>query len=311
MKGVFRLVANSITELIGNTPLLKLKRVVPEGAADVLVKLEFFNPGGSIKDRIALGMINAAEASGQLKPGGTIVEPTSGNTGIGLALVAAAKGYHLIITMPETMSKERRALIQGYGTELILTPGADGMPGAIKKAQELAKAHGYFLPMQFDNAANPAAQEKTTGEEILKALDGQAPDAFIAGVGTGGTLTGVGRALRAADPQTLIYALEAAESPLLKEGHGGKHKIQGISAGFVPKVLDTKLYNDIVEVTSDQAIDMARRVSREEGFLPGISAGANIFGAIEIAKQLGAGKTVVTVAPDNGERYLSTDLFDF
>nr|WP_056945114.1 cysteine synthase A [Levilactobacillus namurensis] len=311
MKGVFRLVANSITELIGNTPLLKLKRVVPEGAADVLVKLEFFNPGGSIKDRIALGMINAAEASGQLKPGGTIVEPTSGNTGIGLALVAAAKGYHLIITMPETMSKERRALIQGYGTELILTPGAEGMPGAIKKAQELAKAHGYFLPMQFDNAANPEAQEKTTGEEILKALDGQAPDAFIAGVGTGGTLTGVGRALRAADPQTLIYALEAAESPLLKEGHGGKHKIQGISAGFVPKVLDTKLYNDIVEVTSDQAIDMARRVSREEGFLPGISAGANIFGAIEIAKQLGAGKTVVTVAPDNGERYLSTDLFDF
>nr|WP_304125771.1 cysteine synthase A [Levilactobacillus namurensis] len=311
MKGVFRLVANSITELIGNTPLLKLKRVVPEGAADVLVKLEFFNPGGSIKDRIALGMINAAEASGQLKPGGTIVEPTSGNTGIGLALVAAAKGYHLIITMPETMSKERRALIQGYGTELILTPGADGMPGAIKKAQELAKAHGYFLPMQFDNAANPEAQEKTTGEEILKALDGQAPDAFIAGVGTGGTLTGVGRALRAADPQTLIYALEAAESPLLKEGHGGKHKIQGISAGFVPKVLDTKLYNDIVEVTSDQAIDMARRVSREEGFLPGISAGANIFGAIEIAKQLGEGKTVVTVAPDNGERYLSTDLFDF
>ncbi|WP_438360707.1 cysteine synthase A [Levilactobacillus namurensis] len=305
------MVANSITELIGNTPLLKLKRVVPEGAADVLVKLEFFNPGGSIKDRIALGMINAAEASGQLKPGGTIVEPTSGNTGIGLALVAAAKGYHLIITMPETMSKERRALIQGYGTELILTPGADGMPGAIKKAQELAKAHGYFLPMQFDNAANPEAQEKTTGEEILKALDGQAPDAFIAGVGTGGTLTGVGRALRAADPQTLIYALEAAESPLLKEGHGGKHKIQGISAGFVPKVLDTKLYNDIVEVTSDQAIDMARRVSREEGFLPGISAGANIFGAIEIAKQLGEGKTVVTVAPDNGERYLSTDLFDF
>ncbi|KRK72689.1 cysteine synthase [Levilactobacillus namurensis DSM 19117] len=285
--------------------------MVPEGAADVLVKLEFFNPGGSIKDRIALGMINAAEASGQLKPGGTIVEPTSGNTGIGLALVAAAKGYHLIITMPETMSKERRALIQGYGTELILTPGAEGMPGAIKKAQELAKAHGYFLPMQFDNAANPEAQEKTTGEEILKALDGQAPDAFIAGVGTGGTLTGVGRALRAADPQTLIYALEAAESPLLKEGHGGKHKIQGISAGFVPKVLDTKLYNDIVEVTSDQAIDMARRVSREEGFLPGISAGANIFGAIEIAKQLGAGKTVVTVAPDNGERYLSTDLFDF
>ncbi|MFD1430802.1 cysteine synthase A [Lacticaseibacillus mingshuiensis] len=305
------MIANSITELIGNTPLLKLNRVVPEGAADVLVKLEFFNPGGSVKDRIGLAMIEAAEQSGQLQPGGTIIEPTSGNTGIGLSLVAAAKGYHLIITMPETMSVERRAIIQGYGTELILTPGAEGMPGAIKKAETLAKENGYFLPMQFANPANPDVHERTTGQEILKALGGKAPDAFVAGVGTGGTLTGVGRALRKADKDVQIYALEAAESPMLKEGHGGKHKIQGISAGFIPEVLDTKLYNGIVEVTSDQAIQMVQQVSREEGFLPGISAGANIFGAIELAKKLGAGHTVVTVAPDNGERYLSTDLFKF
>ncbi|MFD1432302.1 cysteine synthase A [Lacticaseibacillus yichunensis] len=305
------MIANSITELIGNTPLLKLNRVVPEGAADVLVKLEFFNPGGSVKDRIGLAMIEAAEQSGQLQPGGTIIEPTSGNTGIGLSLVAAAKGYHLIITMPETMSVERRAIIQGYGTELILTPGAEGMPGAIKKAETLAKENGYFLPMQFANPANPDVHAHTTGQEILKALGGKAPDAFVAGVGTGGTLTGVGRALRKADKDVQIYALEAAESPMLKEGHGGKHKIQGISAGFIPEVLDTNLYNGIVEVTSDQAIQMAQQVSREEGFLPGISAGANIFGAIELAKKLGAGHTVVTVAPDNGERYLSTDLFKF
>ena len=276
--------ADNITGLIGNTPLLKLNRVVPEGAADVYVKLEFFNPGGSVKDRIALAMIEDAEYKGVLKPGATIVEPTSGNTGIGLALVAAAKGYHLIITMPETMSVERRALMRGYGAELILTPGADGMPGAIKKAEALSKENGYFLPMQVQNPANPDVHERTTG---------------------------VGRALRKINPDVKIYALEAAESPMLKEGHGGKHKIQGISAGFIPDVLDTNLYQDIIEVTSDQAIDMARHVSHEEGFLPGISAGANIFGAIEIAKKLGKGKTVATVAPDNGERYLSTDLFKF
>lgn len=303
--------ADNITGLIGNTPLLKLNRVVPEDAADVYVKLEFFNPGGSVKDRIALAMIEDAEYKGVLKPGGTIVEPTSGNTGIGLALVAAAKGYHLIITMPETMSVERRALMRGYGAELILTPGADGMPGAIKKAQALSKENGYFLPMQFQNPANPDVHERTTGQEIIRSFDSGTPDAFVAGVGTGGTLTGVGRALRKINPQVQIYALEAAESPMLKEGHGGKHKIQGISAGFIPDVLDTNLYQDIIEVTSDQAIDMARHVSHEEGFLPGISAGANIFGAIEIAKKLGKGKSVVTVAPDNGERYLSTDLFKF
>lgn len=303
--------ANNITALIGNTPLVKLNRVVPAGAADVYVKLEFFNPGGSVKDRIALAMVEAAEQTGQLQPGGTIVEPTSGNTGIGLSLVAAAKGYHLIITMPETMSVERRLLMQGYGTELILTPGAEGMKGAIAKATELAEQNGHFMPMQFKNPANPAVHEKTTGAEIIRDFDGKAPDAFVAGVGTGGTLTGVARAFKKVDPNVQIYALEAAESPMLKEGHGGKHKIQGISAGFVPDVLDTSIYQDIIEVTSDQAIDMAHQVSQKEGFLPGISAGANIFGAIELAKRLGAGKTVVTIAPDNGERYLSTDLFKF
>lgn len=304
------MIANNITELIGHTPMVKLNRVVPEDAADVLVKLEFFNPAGSVKDRIGLAMIEAAEQSGALKPGGTIVEPTSGNTGIGLASVAAAKGYHLIVMMPETMSVERRALMQGYGAELVLTPGAEGMPGAIAKAEALAKEKGYFLPMQFENPANPDIHERTTGEEIIADLDGT-PDAFVAGVGTGGTLTGVGRALRKANPEVQIYALEAAESPMLKDGHGGKHQIQGISAGFIPKVLDVDLYNDIIEVTSEQALNMAREVGHKEGFLPGISAGANIFGAIELAKQLGRGKTVVTVAPDNGDRYLSTALFKY
>ena len=297
----------NVTDLIGNTPLLKLRNVVPENAADVYVKLEFFNPGSSIKDRIALAMIEAAEQDGRLKPGDTIIEPTSGNTGIGLSLVAAAKGYHLIIAMPKSMSVERRKLIQGYGAELILIDC--GMPDAIKKVHELADEKGYFLPLQFDNPANPDIHEATTGKEIVDAFDGKTPDAFVAGVGTGGTLTGVGRALRKVNPNVAVYALEAAESPILKEGHGGKHKIQGISAGFVPNVLDTDLYNDIIEVTSDQAIDMAHEVSHKEGFLPGISAGANIFGAIELAKKLGKGKAVVTVAPDNGERYLSTDLF--
>lgn len=299
----------NITELIGQTPLLKLNQIVPENAADVYVKLEFFNPGSSIKDRIALAMINAAEKSGQLHPGGTIIEPTSGNTGIGLALVAAAKDYHLIITMPKSMSIERRKLIQGYGAELILVDG--GMPDAIQAAKDLAARHGYFLPLQFNNPANPIIHEQTTGQEIIAAFDGKAPTAFIAGVGTGGTLTGVGHALKKVAPQVAIYALEAAGSPFLKTGHAGKHKIQGISAGFIPQVLDTTLYDDIIEVSDEQAITTAQQVSHQEGFLPGISAGANIYGAIEIAKKLGPGKTVVTIAPDNGERYLSTSLFNF
>ena len=302
----------SIDQLIGNTPLLKLNRIVPEDAADVYVKLEFFNPAGSIKDRIALAMIEKAEAEGKLKPGDTIIEPTSGNTGIGLASVAAAKGYHLIIVMPETMSVERRKLMQGYGAELILTPGADGMKGSIAKAQELVDTKGYFMPMQFENPANPAIHEATTGQEIIDAFGkDDLPDAFVAGVGTGGTLSGIGHALKQADPSIKVYALEPAESPVLKEGKAGKHKIQGISAGFIPKTLDQDVYDGIIEVTSDDAIKTAQEVGHLEGFLPGISAGANIYGAIELAKKLGKGKKVVTVAPDGGDRYLSTELFDY
>ena len=302
----------SIDQLIGNTPLLKLNRIVPEDAADVYVKLEFFNPAGSIKDRIALSMIEKAEAEGKLKPGDTIIEPTSGNTGIGLASVAAAKGYHLIIVMPETMSVERRKLMQGYGAELILTPGADGMKGSIAKAQELVDTKGYFMPMQFENPANPAIHEATTGQEIIDAFGkDDLPDAFVAGVGTGGTLSGIGHALKKVDPNVKVYALEPAESPLLKEGKAGKHKIQGISAGFIPKTLDQEVYDGIIEVSSDDAIKTGQAVGRLEGFLPGISAGANIYGAIELAKQLGKGKKVVTVSPDVGDRYLSTDLFNY
>lgn len=302
----------SIDQLIGNTPLLKLNRIVPEDAADVYVKLEFFNPAGSIKDRIALAMIEKAEAEGKLKPGDTIIEPTSGNTGIGLASVAAAKGYHLIIVMPETMSVERRKLMQGYGAELILTPGADGMKGSIAKAQELVDTKGYFMPMQFENPANPAIHEATTGQEIIDAFGkDDLPDAFVAGVGTGGTLSGIGHALKKADPNIKVYTLEPAESPLLKEGKAGKHKIQGISAGFIPKTLDQEVYDGIIEVSSDDAIKTGQAVGRLEGFLPGISAGANIYGAIELAKQLGKGKKVVTVSPDGGDRYLSTDLFNY
>ena len=302
----------SIDQLIGNTPLLKLNRIVPEDAADVYVKLEFFNPAGSIKDRIALAMIEKAEAEGKLKPGDTIIEPTSGNTGIGLASVAAAKGYHLIIVMPETMSVERRKLMQGYGAELILTPGADGMKGSIAKAQELVDTKGYFMPMQFENPANPAIHEATTGQEIIDAFGkDDLPDAFVAGVGTGGTLSGIGHALKKVDPNVKVYALEPAESPLLKEGKAGKHKIQGISAGFIPKTLDQEVYDGIIEVSSDDAIKTGQAVGRLKGFVPGISAGAIIYGAIELAKQLGKGKKVVTVSPDGGDRYLSTDLFNY
>lgn len=304
-------IANSITNLIGNTPIVKLNRVVPEDAADVYVKLEFFNPAGSIKDRIALAMIEQAEKDGKLQAGGTIVEPTSGNTGVGLAMVAAAKGYHLVITMPETMSVERRKLMQGYGAELVLTPGADGMKGAIAKAEELVQQKGYFMPMQFNNPANPTIHEETTGKEILEAFGNVVPDAFVAGVGTGGTLTGIGHALKKANRNVKVYALEPAESPVLKEGKGGKHKIQGISAGFVPEVLDKDVYDGILEVKSDDAIAMAREVAHKEGILVGISAGANIKGAIEVAKKLGKGKKVVTVSPDGGDRYLSTELFDY
>lgn len=303
---------NSVTELVGNTPLLKLNRVVPEDAADVYVKLEFKNPAGSVKDRIALAMIEKAERDGKLKKGGTIVEPTSGNTGIDLAMVAAAKGYHIIIVMPETMSVERRKLMKGYGAELILTPGSDGMKGSIAKAEELVKEKGYFMPMQFDNPENPNIHELTTGPEIISAMNGigKAIDAFIAGVGTGGTLSGIGRALKKENPNTKVYVLEPSESPLLKDGKTGKHGIQGISAGFIPSNLDKNIYDGVIEVSTAEAMNTARKTAKKEGFLPGISAGANIHGAIELAKKLGKGHTVVTVIPDGGDRYLSTALFN-
>ena len=268
---------SSVTELVGNTPLLKLNHVVPEDAADVYVKLEFENPASSIKDRIAL------------------------------AMVAAAKGYHIIIVMPETMSVERRKLMKGYGAELILTPGPEGMKGSIAKAEELVKEKGYFMPMQFDNPENPNIHELTTGPEIIAAMNGigKSVDAFVAGVGTGGTLSGIGRALKKEDSNTKVYALEPSEAPLLKEGQTGKHGIQGIAAGFIPKNLDKDVYDGIVEVSTDEAMNTAREIAKKEVFLPGISTGA-----IELAKKLDKGHTVVTVSSDGGDRYLSTALFN-
>lgn len=299
----------SIADLIGQTPIVKLNKLVPEGAADVYVKLEAFNAGGSIKDRIALNMIATAEAEGLLKPGGTIVEPTSGNTGVGLAMLAAAKGYKAIFVMPDTMSIERRLLLAAYGAKLVLTPGADGISGSIAKAKEIASLPGNFMPMQFENPANPAIHEATTGSEIIAAFDGVGPDAFVSAVGTGGTITGVGRALRKVNPIVEIYALEPTESPVLSGGTKGPHKIQGIGTGFVPKVLETSLYNAVLQVSSEEAFAMTRRIAKEEGILVGISSGAAIVGAIEVAVRLGKGKTVLTIAPDNGERYLSTPVF--
>ena len=302
---------NNITELVGKTPIVKLNRVVPEGAADVYVKLESFNPGSSVKDRIALAMIEAAEAAGTLKPGDTIVEPTSGNTGIGLAWVGSAKGYKVIIVMPETMSIERRKIIQAYGAELVLTPGAEGMKGAIAKAEEIVAEKGAFLPLQLNNPANPAIHESTTGVEILEAFGDTGLDAFVSGVGTGGTVSGVSHTLKKANPEVKIYAVEADESAVLSGEKPGPHKIQGISAGFIPETLDTKAYDGIVRVSSDDAILTGRSIGAKEGFLVGISSGAAIHAAIQVAKELGAGKKVLAILPDNGERYLSTALYEF
>ncbi|GMA50375.1 cysteine synthase [Alicyclobacillus contaminans] len=253
-------------------------------------------------------MIEAAEREGKLKPGDTLVEPTSGNTGIGLALVAAAKGYRVVLTMPETMSQERRNLLKAYGAELVLTPGPDGMRGAVEKAKQLAAEHGYFMPQQFDNPANPEIHELTTGREVVEQMEGKL-DAFIAGVGTGGTLTGVGRVLRREIPQCKLIAVEPAASPILSGGKPGPHKIQGIGANFVPSVLDTKIYDEVRTVENEVAFEVARRLAREEGLLVGISSGANVHVALQVAKELGAGHKVLTVSPSNGERYLSTPLF--
>lgn len=301
----------SITELVGNTPIVKLNNIVPEGAAEIYLKLESFNPGSSVKDRISLSMIEQAEAEGLLKEGDTIIEPTSGNTGIGLAMIGAAKGYRVVIVMPETMSIERRKLMQAYGAELLLTPGSEGISGSINKAKELAEEHGYFIPLQFDNPANPAIHEKTTGKEIVVAFGEEGLDAFVSGIGTGGTITGAGRELKRNYPEIKIYGVEPAESAILNGNQPGPHKIQGIGTGFVPKVLDVEIFDEVLAVPGDDAMATAREVAVKEGILVGISSGAAINAALRVAQTLGAGKKVLAVAPDNGERYLSTPLYDF
>ncbi|MFA4828735.1 MAG: cysteine synthase A [Thermodesulfovibrionales bacterium] len=295
--------------LIGNTPLVKINNLCSADDAEIWAKLEGYNIGGSVKDRIALSMIETAEKDGRLKPGGIIIEPTSGNTGIGLAVVATVKGYKLILTMPETMTMERRQLLQAYGAELVLTEGKKGMMGAVEKAEEIAKANpDYFMPQQFENPANPEIHKKTTAVEILEAL-GTAPDGFVAGVGTGGTITGVGEALRDKKSDVWIAAVEPAASPVLSGGNPGPHKIAGIGAGFYPGVLNTKIYNEVIQVTDSDAADTARKLSLKEGLLCGISSGAAAWAALQVAKKLGKGKKVVVILPDRGDRYLSTGLF--
>jgi len=303
-------IANSITELVGNTPIVKLNRMVDENSAEVYLKLEYMNPGSSVKDRIALSMIEAAEEEGKLKEGDTLIEPTSGNTGIGLAMIAAAKGFKAILVMPDTMSMERRNLLRAYGAELVLTPGAEGMNGAIKKANELAKEHGYFLPQQFENSANPKIHRETTGKEIVEQMGDQL-DAFVSGIGTGGTITGAGEVLKEKYPDIKIYAVEPKDSPVLSGGKPGPHKIQGIGAGFVPKVLNTEIYDEVIKVSNDDAFETARKTAKEEGILGGISSGAAISAALTVAKELGKGKKVLAIIPSNGERYLSTPLYQF
>lgn len=305
-------VYESVDQLVGHTPLLELKHVeeVHGVSARILGKLEYFNPAGSIKDRIAKAMIDDAEAAGILKPGATIIEPTSGNTGIGLASIAAARGYQLILTMPETMSVERRNLIKAYGAKIVLTDGAKGMTGAIEKANELAaEIEGSFIPGQFTNPSNPAIHKVTTGPEIWEDTDGKV-DILVAGVGTGGTLTGIGQYLKAKKPEVKVVAVEPADSPVLSEGRSGSHKIQGIGAGFVPKVLDTTLYDEVITVESDDAFAIGREIGHKEGVLVGISSGAAVWAALELAKRPeNEGKTIVVILPDTGERYLSTPMF--
>ncbi len=298
-----------ITELIGRTPLVQLNRFADNESARLFAKVEFFNPGGSVKDRICLSMIEAAEQSGKLRPGGTMVEPTSGNTGIGLALVAAVRGYKLILVMPESMSMERASLLSSYGAQLVLTPAWEGMRGAIKEAESIIEQNPtYFMPNQFANPANPEVHRKTTGPEILEALDGNV-DAFVVGVGTGGTITGVGEVLKAKNPNTLIVAVEPSASPVLSGGEPGPHKIQGIGAGFVPNVLNRKIIDRVITVSDDDAYKTAKLLARQEGLLVGISSGANALAAQQIAKELGRGKTVVTILPDTGERYISIEKY--
>ena len=303
-------IANTVTDLIGNTPLVRINRINEGAGATIAAKLEFFNPAHSVKDRIAAAMIDAAQAAGKIGPDTIVLEPTSGNTGIGLAMVCAARGYKSAFVMPETMSRERKLLLKAYGAELILTPGAEGMPGAVRKAEELAAADPrYFIPQQFENPANPAIHRATTAEEIWADTDGQV-DIFVAGVGTGGTVTGVGEALKEKKPGVKVIAVEPAASPVLSGGNRGPHPIQGIGAGFVPDVLNTAIYDEIVRVKADDAFATARAAAQKEGLLVGISSGAALWAAIEVAKRPeNAGKLIVVIIPSFGERYLSTPLF--
>jgi cysteine synthase len=304
------MILDSILNTIGCTPTVRLNKLAPKDAASVLLKLESFNPGGSVKDRIAFNMIDEAEKNGKLRKGMTIVEPTSGNTGIGLAMVAAVKGYPIIFTMPETMSTERRIVLQQFGAQLILTPGEKGMVGAVMAAHEFSDPEKYYMPQQFENEANPDAHRKTTAREILHDLKGLKLDYFVVGVGTGGTITGVGPVLKEAFPGMKIVAVEPEDSPVLSQGIAGPHKIQGIGAGFIPEILNLDIIDEIFTVSNEDAFAVAKSLCREEGILAGISSGANAWVAIEIAKRAGEGKTVLTILPDTGERYLSTPLFD-
>ncbi|SPQ01256.1 cysteine synthase A, O-acetylserine sulfhydrolase A subunit [Candidatus Sulfobium mesophilum] len=299
-----------ILKLIGNTPLVRVNRMTAPEDAEIWAKLEGYNPGGSVKDRIALSMIESAEKEGKLRAGGTIIEPTSGNTGIGLAMVAAIKGYKLVLTMPDTMSMERRQLLQAYGAELVLTEGKKGMKGAVEKAVEIHQSNPgyYFIPQQFENPANPEVHRKTTALEIISDL-GSAPDGFVAGIGTGGTITGVGEVLKDRNSAIWIAAVEPAASPVLSGGSPGPHKIAGIGAGFVPGVLNTNIYNEVITVTDTDAAETAQVLAKKEGILPGISSGAAMWAAIRVARRLGKGKRVAVILPDRGERYLSTGLF--
>ncbi|OBI39033.1 cysteine synthase A [Mycobacterium sp. E1386] len=303
-------IAENVTQLVGNTPLVRLNRVTEGAVADVVAKLEFYNPGNSVKDRIGVAMIDAAEQAGLIKPDTIILEPTSGNTGIALALVAAARGYRCVLTMPETMSMERRMLLRALGAEIVLTPGSEGMPGAIAKAEELAKSdQRYWVPQQFENPANPAIHRKTTAEEVWRDTDGKV-DIFVAGVGTGGTITGVAEVIKERKPSAQFVAVEPAASPVLSGGQKGPHPIQGLGAGFIPPVLELDLVDEVITVGNEESLELARRLAREEGLLVGISSGAAVVAALQVAhRPENAGKLVVVVLPDFGERYLSTALF--
>lgn len=299
---------NNITEIVGNTPLVRINHITP-GGAHVYAKLEFYNPTSTVKDRIGIAMVDAAEASGELKAGGTIIEATSGNTGIALAMVGAARGYKVILTMPDSMSKERRALLRAFGAELVLTPAAEGMRGAVAKAEELGKAPGSVLVRQFANAANPAIHRKTTAEEIWRDTDGKVA-ALVAGIGTGGTITGVGQVLKEKNPDIKVFAVEPAASPILNGGNPGGHPIQGIGPNFVPEILDTTVFDEVLDAPNEEALNYARRAAKEEGILAGISSGAALWGAAQIAQRPEFnGKLIVVIIPSFGERYLSTVLY--